>query len=413
MASVVLIGTLDTKEQEYTFMKECLVEAGVTPIVIDFGILEDPKVKADFSSSDVAAEGGTDLRSLRFSREGTDTRAAALAAMEKGIRVILGKLRSEGRCDAVLGAGGSGGSSVISGAMRSLPAGVPKVLVSTMASGNVSGYVGTSDITLMYSITDIAGLNRISKKILRNAAYAAAGMARADVDQTREEESPLVAITMFGVTTPGVLRIRERLNAAGFETIVFHATGSGGRAMEQMIDDGLIDGVIDYTISELTDHLLGGVFEAGPNRLEAAGRKGIPQVVVPGAIEVLNFGARNTVPAKYDKPERKIIVHNPNVCAARINVEESIQLGRVFVQKVNAAGGPTSVMLPLNGLDKYEKPPDGPWIDPEADDALFTVIRENLRKDISLIEIDANINDPKFADAAFEEFIRLWESKNA
>ena len=179
--------------------------------------------------------------------------------------------------------------------------------------------------------------------------------------------------------------------------------------MEQMIDDGLINGVIDYTVAELTDDLLGGVFGAGPQRLEAAGRQGIPQVVVPGAIEVLNFGPRESVPAKYDKPERKIIVHNPNVCAARINKAESIQLGELLAQKLNSSNGPTSVILPLNGLDKYEQPPDGPWIDPEADEALFSAIRENLRSDIHLMELKANINDQDFADATYEEFIRLWK----
>ncbi len=181
--------------------------------------------------------------------------------------------------------------------------------------------------------------------------------------------------------------------------------------MEQMIDDGLINGVIDYTVSELTDEMYGGAFGAGPHRLEAAGRQGIPQVVVPGAIEVLNFGPRDSVPAKYDKPERKIIVHNPNVCAARINVEESIQLAKLFAQKLNASKGPTSVLLPLKGLDKYEQPPDGPWIDTEADGALFDTIRARLKPEIGIIEIEANINDAQFTEATCEEFLRLWKEK--
>lgn len=412
MPNVVLIGTLDTKGEEYAFLRDCLIEAGATPFVIDFGVLDAPPFEPDISAFEVATQGGSNLEALRFSKEGTDTRAVALATMEKGIRRILQTLRSEGRCDAVLGAGGSGGSSVISGAMRALPVGVPKILVSTMASGDVSGFVDIADITLMYSVTDIAGLNRILKNILRNAAYAAAGMAQAAANPLREKERPLIAVTMFGITTPGVLRICERLKETGFETIVFHAVGSGGRAMEQMIDDGLIHGVIDYTVSELTDDLLGGAFGAGRHRLEAAGRQGIPQVVVPGAIEVLNFGPRNSVPAKYDKPERKIIVHNPNVCAARINMEESIQLGGLLTQKLNASKGRTSVMLPLKGLDKYEQPPDGPWIDTEADGALFGTIRANLRPDIRLTEIDANINDHQFADATYEEFMRLWKEKD-
>jgi uncharacterized protein (UPF0261 family) len=412
MPHVVLIGTLDTKGEEYAFLRDCVIEAGATPLVIDFGVLKAPSFEPDFSSSEVAVQGGSNLEALRFAREGTDTRAVALATMERGIRRIVQTLRAENRCDAVLGAAGSGGSSVISGAMRTLPVGVPKILVSTMASGDVSGFVDIADITLMYSVTDIAGLNRILKNILRNAAYAAAGMAQAAANPLREKQKPLIALTMFGITTPGVLHICKRLKESEFEAIVFHAVGSGGRAMERMIDDGLINGVIDYTVSELTDDLLGGVFGAGRHRLEAASRQGIPQVVIPGAIEVLNFGPRNSVPAKYDRPERKIIVHNPNVCAARINKEESVQLGKLFAQKLNAAKGLTSVILPLKGMDKYEQPPDGPWIDPEADGALFDAIRANLRPDIRLIEIEANINDQQFADATYEEFMRLWKEKH-
>lgn len=412
MATVVLIGSLDTKASEYNFVRSRLLEAGVEVILVDFGILSDPPFEPDITAQAVAQAGGANLRDLRFSREGSDTRAVALATMESGVSKILSRLREEGRCDAVFGMGGSGGSSVISGAMRSLPLGVPKLLVSTMASGNVAGYIGTRDLCIMYSVTDIAGLNRFSRKILTNAAAAVAGMARGIPAAAEVEDRPLVAITMFGITTPGVLRIVDRLEDAGFETIVFHATGSGGRAMEEMIDEGLIDGVIDYTTSELVDEHLGGIFSAGPNRLEAAARAGIPQVVVPGALEVLNFGARSTLPEKYDRPERKCIVHNPNVCAVRTNQAESAELGKIFASKVSKSTGPTAVMLPLKGLDKYEQPPDGPWIDPDADAALFAAIKSGLCKDIAVYEMDANINDREFADAAFDTFIGLWEKAN-
>lgn len=411
-STVVLIGSLDTKGNEYQYVKSRLQEFGVDVIMIDFGVLCDPPFKPEIPASEVALAGGVNLNDLRFAREGSDTRANALATMQKGVSVILHKLLEEGRCDAVFGMGGSGGSSVISGAMRSLPIGVPKLLLSTMASGNISGYVGTSDLCMMYSITDIAGLNRVSRKIISNAAAAVAGMAKVTTLKKEPEEKPLVAVTMFGVTTPGVLRIVECLEGAGFEVIVFHATGAGGRAMEGMVKDGLINGVIDYTTSELVDELLGGVFSAGPNRLEAAGLKGIPQVVVPGALEVLNFGARNTVPEKYEKPERLCIVHNPNVCAVRTNKQESIELGKIFANKVNLAKGPTAVMLPLKGLDKYEQPPDGPWINPENDGALFATIKSILRKDIPVTELDANINDRSFADATFDTFMQLWKSYN-
>jgi uncharacterized protein (UPF0261 family) len=278
-----------------------------------------------------------------------------------------------------------------------------------MASGDVRNFIGTSDICLLYSVTDIAGLNRVSRRVLGNAAGAMAGMVRG-ASVAAADDTPLVAITMFGITTPGVLRIEAALEAAGFETIVFHATGSGGRAMEEMIDAGLIDGVVDYTTSELTDELCGGVFSAGPDRLTAAGRRGVPQVVVPGALEVINFGARATIPARYDVPERRIVIHNPSVSAVRTNAEESARLGEVLAGKVNAATGPAVVLLPLRGLSKYEAP-GGPYVDPDADAALFAAIRGTLRNDIPCLEVDANINDPVFADATVEAFLGLWAQR--
>jgi uncharacterized protein (UPF0261 family) len=406
MSTVVLLGTLDTKGREYKFVIDCLHDAGVESIMIDFGVLSDPEFKPDISAQDVAHQGGAELSSLRFSREGSDTRAIALATMTKGLVKILKQLRDDNRCDGVFGLGGSGGSSVISEAMQSLPIGIPKLLLSTMASGNVGGYVGTKDIAIMYSITDIAGLNRVSRPILRNAASGIAGMAKG-VSAVVVESKPLVSVTMFGITTTGLLRIVERLEENGFETIVFHANGSG-RAMEELIDEGLINGVIDYTVSELTDYTLGGAFHAGPNRMEAAGRQGIPQLIVPGGIEVLNFGARETVPEKYDQPERKIIIHNPLVCAVRINLQESVQLGKLIADKLNQATGPTAVMIPLDGLDKYQAPPDGPWIDKEKDQALFDALRSNLRPGIAYTELDDYINNYSFADAVVESFLELW-----
>jgi uncharacterized protein (UPF0261 family) len=227
------------------------------------------------------------------------------------------------------------------------------------------------------------------------------------------DQKPLVGVTMMGITTPGGLRIIDQLENAGFETIAFHANGSGGLAMEELVDEGLIDGVIEYTLREITAFVLGGEFHSGPNRLEAAGRQGIPQVVVPGGIECLNFGPRDTVPEKYDKPERLIVIHNPFVCAARINKEESIQLGTLLAEKLNAATGPTAVLIPLDGLDMYQEPPDGKWIDKEKDGALFEAIRSTLREDIPLTEIDAYINDHSFADATVQAFLDLWTEYQA
>jgi uncharacterized protein (UPF0261 family) len=407
MGTVVLVGTLDTKGPEYAFVRDRLRELGVDVAVVDVGVLGEPSFPPDVSAADVARAAGTEIADLRFTREGSDTRAVALATMERGAIAVVDGLRADGRCDGVMGLGGSGGSTVVSGVLRSLPVGVPKLLVSTMASGNVRTFVGTSDVCLVYSVTDVQGLNRVSRKVLANAAAAMAGMVRA-LGTEQAAETPLVALTMFGITTPCVQRIQAALESNGFETIVFHAVGSGGQAMEAMVDAGLIDGVVDVTTSELTDELCGGVFTAGPDRLTAAGRRGIPQVVVPGALEVINFGPRASVPARLDVPERTIVVHNPSVCAVRTNAAESAELGRILATKVNAATGPTAVLLPLRGLSKYEAP-GGPYVDPEADAALFDAIRATLRPGIELREVDANVNDPEFADAAVETFLRLWE----
>lgn len=408
MGQVILIGTLDTKGAEYEYLRACLREAGAEVTLIDVGVLGEPGAAADISAAEVAEAGGASLASLRHTREGSDTRAAALAAMGRGIVCIVEDLRAQGQCDAVLAATGSGGASVIAPLFQALPVGVPKLLVTTMG-----GYLGslskTRDITLMQSVTDIAGLNRVSRQILRNAAFAAAGMAAGG--RIAADERPLIAVTMFGVTTPGVLQVERRLRAAGFETIVFHAVGSGGKAMEEMIEAGLVDGVIDYTISELTDELLGGIFSAGPERMEAAGRKGIPQVIVPGAVEVLNFGPRASVPARFDAPERRLIVHNENVTAVRATCEEAASLGRLVAQKANRTRGPIAVMVPLDGFDSYQQAPDGPWIDAEADAGFYEALRGALDARVPLVELPGNINDKAFADAVVERFFLLWAQR--
>ncbi len=408
---VILIGTLDTKGREYAFVRDRLRDVGVPVTVIDVGVLGDPPFSPDVSSTEVATAAGVALEDLRFAREGSDTRAVALAAMGRGAAAIVKERFEAGLVAGVMGLGGSGGSTVVSEVLRSLPVGVPKLLVSTLASGDVRTFVGTSDLTLVHPVTDVAGLNRVSRRVLANAANAMAGMVRfgAHGANGAHGDAPLVAITMFGVTTPGVLAIQSGLEAMGFETIVFHAVGSGGRAMEEMIDAGLIDAVVDVTTSELTDELLGGLFPGGPHRLEAAGRRGVPQVVVPGAMEVLNFGPRDTVPAHLDVPERRIVVHNPSVCAVRTNAEESARLGTILADKVNAASGPSAVVLPLDGLSKYELP-GGPFRDLDADAALFTAIRSTLRPGIVLREVAANVNDAAFAAAVLDVFRERWTS---
>ncbi len=408
MPTVVCIGTFDTKGREYHYVKNCLEEAGVLPLMVDFGVLGDPPFEPGIGAKEVALAGGTELASLREDSKKEEARAKALDKMTTGLKQILKDLVREDRCDAVFGLGGSGGTSVISSVMQTLPLGVPKLLLSTMASGDVSPYIGTKDICIMYSVTDIAGLNRISRPILRNAAFGIAGMAKGGAPE-KVDEQPLIGLTMMGITTPGALRIIDRLEGEGFETVVFHANGTGGRAMEGLIKEGLIDGVIEYTLREITAYVLGGEFHAGPDRLLAAGAEGIPQVVVPGGIEVLNFGPRDTVPEKYDKPERQITIHNPFVCAARINKEESVLLGEILADKLNKTTGPTAVVVPLDGLDMYQEPPDGHWRDKEKDQAFIDSFRSNLREDIEFIELDAYINDHDFADATVDKFLELWQ----
>ena len=406
MPTVVLIGTLDTKGREYAFVRDRLREAGIEPLLVDFGVLGEPPFTPDVSAREIARLGGAELEALRFEREGSETRAQALAVMGRGAAAQLRRLHEDGRCDGVLGLAGSGGSAVIAEAMRALPIGVPKLLVSTMIATSAADYVGTRDLCLLYPVTDIAGLNRVSRTILANAAGAIAGMAAARSGSIVADR-PLVALTMMGVTTPCVLRVQEGLERAGFETIVFHAVGTGGRAMEEMLREGTIDGVCDITTHELADHELGGIFGAGPERLAVAGQLGLPFVAVPGALEFVNFGPRASVPTSLDVPARRIVVHNPSVCAVRLDSEEAMRLGRVFAERVNAAVGPVTVVLPLGGCSGYERA-HGPFVDPEADAALFAAIRSGLRADVEVREVDANVNDPPAADAILEAFLEAW-----
>ncbi len=370
-------------------------------------MLGEPPFEPDVPADEVARLGGAELQELRFAREGSDTRAVALATMARGAAAVLARLHAEGRCDAVLGLAGSGGSSVIAEAMRALPIGLPKLLVTTMIGTSAGDYVDTSDLVLASPVTDIAGLNRVSRAILTNAARAVAGMVGEQPAVATDGDRPLVALTMMGVTTPCVLRVQAGLEQRGFETIVFHAVGTGGRAMERMVTDGLVDAVCDLTTHEVTDHELGGIFDAGPERLQVAGRLGLPVVAVPGALEFVNFGPRETVPAHLDIPERRIVVHNPSVCAVRITAGEAALVGRVFAEKVNAATGPVAVVLPLRGCSSYELA-EGPFTDETADRALFDAIRAGLRRGVLLREVDANVNDPEFADtvlAIFDEIL--------
>jgi uncharacterized protein (UPF0261 family) len=324
---------------------------------------------------------------------------------------VVRRLHAEGRLDAVLGLGGSGGSSLISAAMRDLPIGVPKLLVSTVAAGDTRPYVGTVDLTMMHSVVDIAGINPISERILTNAAAAAGAMAKAhEAFRPTATTKPMIGATMFGVTTPCVTTARARLEDLGYEVLVFHATGTGGESMERLVRDGFITGVLDITTTELADELVGGVFPATPDRLEAAGALGLPQVVSLGALDMVNFGPRETVPARFE--DRLLYKHNPTITLMRTTPEENAELGRRLAHKLNAAKGPVVLFIPLGGVSLIDTAGQV-FHDPTADDALIQALRDNLAPQVVVREVDTDINDPAMATAMAETLHELMGEQAA
>lgn len=396
--TILLIGTLDTKAVEFAYVRDLIEANGHQAMVMDTGILANPPFTPEITAEAVAEAGGTTLPTLRSQAD----RGAAVQAMSQGATMLAQKLQAAGKIDGVLSLGGSGGTSIATAAMRALPVGFPKVMVSTLASGDVAPYVGVKDITMIYSVVDIAGLNRISRRILANAVGAICGMVEQAMPVA--EDKPLLAATMFGVTTPCVTMLRERLETAGYEVLVFHATGSGGQAMESLIAAGFIDGVADVTTTEWCDELVGGVLSAGPHRLEAAGKAGIPQVVSVGAIDMVNFAEYSTIPHQF--ANRHFYKHNAQVTLMRTTPAENAELGRIIAEKLNQAGGPTSLFLPLKGVSMIDA--DGqPFHDPAADEALFNAIRQHLQPPVELVELDLHINDPTFAQAMADRLLTL------
>jgi uncharacterized protein (UPF0261 family) len=402
MATVGIVGTLDTKGGEFAFLKGQIEAAGARTLVINTGVLDAPVFAPEVSAAEVAAAGGSSLESLAARRD----RGEAVAAMAQGAAAVAVRLLDEGKIDALISLGGSAGTTIGTSAMRALPVGVPKLMVSTMASGDTRPYVDTKDITMMYSVVDIAGINSLSRRILTNAAAAIAGMALAK-DHTGTavvEDRPLVGATMFGVTTPCVTHAREILEAAGYEVLVFHATGTGGRAMEDLVHGGFLVGVLDITTTEWADELVGGVLSAGPHRLEAAAEFGLPQVVVPGALDMVNFGTPDSVPERFR--ERTFYQHNPTVTLMRTTPEENAQLGRILAEKLNRAQGPTTVILPLRGVSAIDREGQ-PFHDPVADQAFFNALRTHLAPHIHRVELDMHINEPAFAAVCAETLLGL------
>jgi uncharacterized protein (UPF0261 family) len=391
--TVVIAGALDTKGEDFAFVKELIEEAGLATLVVDFGVMGEPAFAPDVTRQEVCAAGGGDLGHLASGSH----KDAAMATMARGLATVVSRLHGEGRLDGIIGMGGSGGTSLATTAMRELPVGVPKVMVSTVGGGDVSAYAGTKDITFMPSVVDVAGINRISRDIYANAAGAIAGMvgtrARAAAAPAGGER-PLLTASMFGNTTTAVEHARGILEAAGYEVLVFHATGSGGRTMEGLISDGYIAGSLDVTTTELADTVCGGVFDAGPERCLAASRAGIPVVVVPGCVDMANFGGPETVPAHYR--DRLLYEWNPDVTLLRTNIEENRRIGEMIAAAVNAATAAVAVVVPLGGVSMLDSDGERFW-DPAADRACFDAIRDNLREGIPYLEDEHNINDPAFS----------------
>ena len=395
---IAIVGALDTKGLEFEFLKKEIELRGPSTLLIDTGVLGEPYMEPDISRGRVAQAGGKSIEELVAKRD----RGEAMGVMTKGVAEIVRQLYAEGEIDGIISMGGGGGTVIGTSAMRALPVGFPKLMVSTLASGDTSPYVDTTDITMMPSVVDVAGVNRISRRIYTNAAGAICGMVTGELSPA--DDKPLVAASMFGNTTPAVDHARQIIESKGYEVLVFHATGTGGRTMEALIADKYIAGVLDITTTEWADEICGGVLSAGPNRLEAATRMGIPQVVVPGCIDMCNFWARDTVPEKYK--ERIFYEWNPNVTLMRTTPEENQQMGEIFAEKLNATSGPVAVLIPLKGFSQIDlKGEIFYW--PEANQAFISALKNNLRSDIPVTEMDFDINAPEFSGKVAETLLEM------
>lgn len=397
--AVAVIGTLDTKGVEIAYLASEVAAAGARPVVYDCGVHAPRGCAPEVPGSAVAAAAG-----LSPAAAAELPRGEAVAAMGRGLHALLSADWRAGRIQAAVAAGGSGGTSIAAAGMAALPVGVGKLIVSTVAAGNVAPYVGGRDVTLMYAVVDVAGLNRISRAVLRNAGRAVAAMALAGPPPTAAGGAGLIAATMFGVTTEGVTCAREYLEAQGYEVLVFHATGAGGRAMEDLVAQGLVDGVLDLTTTEWADEVVGGILGAGPDRLRAPGRAGVPHVVAPGALDMVNFGPPETVPARF--AARRLHRHNPQVTLMRTTPADNAAIAAEMALRLREGNGPLSVLLPLRGFSALDREGQDFW-DPEADTAFRAALRAALPAAVSVREIDAHLNDRAFALEAARELLRL------
>jgi uncharacterized protein (UPF0261 family) len=391
MATIAILGTMDTKGEEHAYVADIIRKKGHKTLVIDVGALEPPKLAPDVKREEVAAAAGVDLSALVARRD----RGETIKAMSIGAPIVLTRLLQEGRIDGVISLGGGGGTSISTAAMRALPIGIPKVMVSTLASGNTAQYLGVKDIVMIPSIVDVAGLNRISREILARAAGAICGMVETP-PAPGGADKPIIVASMFGNTTNCVQHAKKILEDEGFEVLVFHATGIGGRTMESLIEAGLVDGVLDITTTEWADEFVGGFLGAGPHRLEAAAKTGTPAVVTPGCLDMVNFYAPESVPERFRG--RRFYQHNPQVTLMRTTPDENAEIGKIIAQKLNASIGPVSVLIPKKAISVISGPGQS-FHDPAADEALFSAIRKNIRSDIPLTEMNCEINEPAFAEA--------------
>jgi uncharacterized protein (UPF0261 family) len=404
MKTVCLIGAFDTKGSEYAFVREQILRRGHGVLTVDTGVMGSTDLfPVDVKAGTVADAGGIGIEELRENKD----RGEAMKVMCAGASKTIRSLYEDGKIDGIIGMGGTGGTTVVTSAMRVLPIGVPKVCVSTAASGDVRAYVGTNDITMIPSIVDVAGTNRISRIVFSRAAGAICGMVEADVPEGGDDK-PVIAASMFGNTTECVNACMDELSARGYEVLVFHATGTGGKTMERLVKEGLVEAVLDITTTEWADTLCGGVFDAGPERLDAPGQMGIPHLIVPGCIDMANFGGMDTVPEKYKRAKRMFYAWNPSVTLMRTNKEENEKMGKVFAEKANAAKGPVAFLIPLRGVSILDGEGEQ-FCDWETDKVMFDAIKSNVREGVTLIEMDHNINDPEFSVKAVSMMLGLIE----
>lgn len=396
---VAIVGALDTKGQEYKYLNEKIEENDVKTIMIDVGVFGPTCFLPDITAEEVANAGGVELKSIVKEKD----RGKAVDVMSRGAAVIVKELYDQGKIDGIISMGGGNGTTIGTTAMKALPIGVPKLMVSTIASGDTRRYVDVADIIMMPSIVDIEGINRFSKRILINAAGAITGMVKPSIT-VNAEDKPLIAATMYGVTTPCVTKAKRVLENYGYEVLVFHTVGTGGRSMEELIKAGYISGVLDITTTELADEIAGGDLSAGPKRLEASGDAGVPQVVSAGAIDMVNFGVFDQIPEKYHN--RNLYKYNPLNTLMRTSIEENKMLGKIIAEKLNHSKGPTIFIMPTKGVSSLDI--EGkPLHDPEANAIFLQTLKSNLKQHIKLVEMNTDINDERFAEKAANLLIEI------